>query len=90
MFALNTTKEGYVCTTSREIELSVRPIIFSLQIYFVGTRRGSDIFPVCGRERCHYDSVMDKALLGDRELNIVYFEKMECTASKIETSICGS
>lgn len=48
MFALNTTKEGYVCTTSREIELSVRPIIFSLQIYFVGTRRGSDIFPVRG------------------------------------------
>ena len=32
---------------------------------------------------------MGKALREDKALKIVYFEKMEWTASEIKTSICG-
>ena len=42
----------------------VKPIIFLLQIYFGGTRRGSD---------CDNDIVMSKALREDKALNTFYF-----------------
>ena len=42
------------------------------------------------RESCDYDIDIDKALREDRALKTVYFEKVEWTASKIETFICGS
>ena len=56
-----------MCASFRKIELSVKPIIFLLQIYFGGTRRGSD---------CDNDIVMSKALREDKALNTFYFEKM--------------
>ena len=42
------------------------------------------------RENCDKDIPMGKALLEDKALNTVYFEKIEWAASKIKTSICGS
>ena len=37
-----------MCAPHREIELLVKLIIFLLQIYFRGTRRGSDKVPIHG------------------------------------------
>ena len=41
-------------------------------------------------ESCDYDIVMGKALLEDKALKTVCFNKIEWTASKIKTSICAS
>ena len=57
-----------MCASFRKIELSVKPIIFLLQIYFGCTRRGSDY---------DNDIVMGKALREDKALNTFYFEKMQ-------------
>ena len=51
-----------MCATSRKIELSVKPIIFLLQMYFEGIRRGSEKVPIHGWESCDYDIVVSKAL----------------------------
>ena len=64
-----------MCATSRKIELSVKPIIFLLQIDFGGIRRGSEKVPIHGRESCDYDIVVGKALSEDKLLNTVYFQK---------------
>ena len=69
-----------MCATSREIELSVKPIIFLLQIYFGGNRRESDKaikFLFMEQENCDYDIAVGKALHKDKALNTVYFEKIE-------------
>ena len=88
-----------MCATSREIELSVQPTIFPLQIYiYIYTyRRYSPrkeaikfLFMITERESCDYDIVMGKSLSEDEALNTFYFENMERAASKIQTSVCGS
>ena len=78
----NTLEKGLksgrdMCAPHREIELLVKLITFLLQIYFQGTRRGSDKVPIPERESCDQDIVMGKALREDKALNAVYFEKME-------------
>ena len=67
----------YMCAPHREIELLVKLITFLLQIYFRGTRRGSDKVPIHGTGNCDQDIVMGKAVREDKALNAVYFEKME-------------
>ena len=59
-----------MCATSREIELSVQPTIFLLQIYIY--RRYSPrkeainfLFMITERESCDYDIVMGKSLSED-------------------------
>ena len=67
-----------MCATSREIELSVQPTIFLLQIYiyiyiYIYTyRRYSPrkeaikfLFMITERESCDYDIVMGKSLSED-------------------------
>ena len=46
-------------------------------------------FPVQGTVNYEYDIVMGRVPREDKALKIVYFEKMEWTASEIKTSICG-
>ena len=67
-----------MCATSRKIEPSVKPITFLSQIYFRGTRRGSDKVVIHGTGKlCDYDIVMGKVLRQDKVLNTVYFGKMQ-------------
>lgn len=61
-----------MCATSREIEFSVKPTIFLSQIYFGGTRRGSNKVLIHGAGKpCDYDIVIGKALREEKALNTI-------------------
>ena len=64
-----------MCATSSGIELSVKPMIFHLQIHFGGTRRGSDKVPIHGTGSFDYDIVKGKALPKDEALNTRFISK---------------
>ena len=66
-----------MCTIKKKIELSVKSIVFLLQIYLDELADEAIKFLFMERESCDYDIVMGKALRGDKASNTVYFEKME-------------
>ena len=44
-------RDDHICATSKKLELSVKPTIFLLQIYFGGIRRGSEKVLIHGTEK---------------------------------------
>ena len=74
-----------MCATSREIELSVQPTIFLLQIYIYiyiyiyrrySPRNEAIKFLFTERESCDYDIVMGKSLREDEALNTFFTSKI--------------
>ena len=65
----------YICATSREVELSVKPIFYRYILEVLAEEAIKFLF--MERESCDKNLPMGKALREDKALNTIYFEKIE-------------
>ena len=64
-----------MCATSREVELSIKPIFYRYILEVLAEDAIKFLF--MERENCDYEIPMGKALREDKALNTIYFEKIE-------------